>query len=58
MTDAAWTAAWRQALREWDRARDGMNDATGPYTDVAVLELMAAEARLTALWTERPRRPA
>ena len=58
MTDETWTAAWRQALREWDDARAAMNDATGLYTDVAVLELMAAEHRLTALWTERPRRPA
>lgn len=58
MTDAAWTAAWRQALREWDDARAAMNDATVPYTDVAILQLMTAEYRLTALWAERPRGPA
>ena len=54
MTRQEWAVAWADAQRAWEMARAHFQEATGPWVDVAVSELAAAEARLAALRAERP----
>lgn len=48
-------ARWRAALVRWQAAQALFAEATGPWVDVAIAELHAAGAVLSALAHERER---